>query len=204
MLREALPENAHAYVDELGDYFVGSFGNATRLDYGTGHECSFLVMLHCMHELNLFAATDLDAIPLVVTARYLKLCRSIQRTYMLEPAGSHGVWSLDDYQFVCFLWGSGQLVGQNALRPNCVLDEALVRNSADDYLYFAGVEYVKVTKKGPFFETSPVLHSLATTVVSWDKINQGMFKMYHVEVLGKHPIMQHLRFGTIFKRPANL
>ena len=39
------------------------------------------------------------------------MCRKLQTTYWLEPAGSKGVWSLDDYQMLVFMLGSSQYHG---------------------------------------------------------------------------------------------
>lgn len=39
---------------ELEAYFFGSFGSAQRLDYGTGHELSFLAFLACLWKLSVF------------------------------------------------------------------------------------------------------------------------------------------------------
>lgn len=42
-------------LDEIVPYFLGSFGSSQRLDYGTGHELSFLAFLGCIWKLGGFS-----------------------------------------------------------------------------------------------------------------------------------------------------
>ena len=44
--------------EELEVYLLGSFGSSQRLDYGSGHELSFLAFLGCLWKLGAFSASD--------------------------------------------------------------------------------------------------------------------------------------------------
>ena len=190
-----LPPTLQHMIPEIEGYLFDAFGSPVRIDYGSGHELHFfcwLVILVLTHTVD---PDEYPALILVVFRTYLNLCRKIQQTYRLEPAGSHGVWGIDDYQFLPFLFGSAQLIKHPYLKPDSILDKSLVSLYAADNFYFDGVAYILKVKTGPFFEHSPDLYNISAAE-SWEKINKGMFAKYHAEVLHKFPIVQHLLFGT--------
>ena len=51
---ELMGEKKDGLREELKVYLLGSFGSAQRLDYGTGHELSFLAFLACLWKLGAF------------------------------------------------------------------------------------------------------------------------------------------------------
>lgn len=46
---------------QLTDMFCCSFGNPVRLDFGTGHECSFAIFLFCLFEKKVLTPEEHDS-----------------------------------------------------------------------------------------------------------------------------------------------
>lgn len=171
----------HEYKEEIilecKSYLLESFGSSLRLDYGTGHELSFICFLIICEKINVWQLTEMAAISGVIFkkwvifylwiiyvyifCRYLELVRKLQITYQLEPAGSHGVWGLDDYQFLPYLWGSSQLIGkitkfdgidqywiniyigkEDIIPTDIVVKESHLKAFAPEYLYLDAVNYI--------------------------------------------------------------
>lgn len=196
LMEEILPENLKEAAPELAAYFCASLGNKIRIDYGTGHETAFGAWLYCFPVLGLVTKEDYPALALRVFFSYIKLTRKFQKVYGLEPAGSHGVWSLDDHHFLIFYFGSAQLRGHKFITPKSLKDRATVEEFYPKYMYIDAIHNIYVNKNGPFSEHSPTLDSIMN-VIHWEKVNGGMMKMYKAEVLGKFPVMQHFLFGNI-------
>lgn len=188
---------------EVHQYFFESFGNRTRLDYGSGHELNFICCLLSLSKLGLISPTDHLNLVLGVFPKYLQVMRKIQQTYWLEPAGSHGVWGLDDYHFLPYLFGSGQLVNDKYLRPIHIHDKVIVAMHEEQNLYFWCISFIDQVKTASLRWHSPMLDDVSG-VKRWSKVNEGMIKMYKAEVLGKLPIMQHFLFGEILPAPEGV
>lgn len=175
-------------IETLADnpYLSNSFGNKIRMDFGTGHELNFLCYLYSLIngkdrkvESPAVGIKD-DAFRIElrqvssILAEYFRTVRFFIEKFNVEPAGSRGCWSIDDYLHLPYLFGSSE--------------------------YFNSNIPVDLVGKGMFKEAcrnnhSPMLRNICK--LPWQKINYGMIKMYDEEVLGKRVVTQHFIYSDI-------
>jgi serine/threonine-protein phosphatase 2A activator len=116
----------------------------------------------------------------------LELVRNLIKTYNLEPAGSHGVWGLDDHSFIPYILGSAQYSPAiaetdetptegslpEATAPPSVVKDNIVQRERKTNMYFSAIGFIYDVKKGPFWEHSPMLFDISGVKDGWGKINK--------------------------------
>ena len=123
---------------------------------------------------------------MITLVRYFELVRKIILKYSLEPAGSHGVWGLDDHSFIPYIFGSAQYgpaVGPtdptptegshpDAPKPGNVATANLVEKERAKNMYFGAIGFIYDVKKCAFLEHSPTLYDISGVRAGWAKINK--------------------------------
>lgn len=171
------------------NYLLASFGNPTRIDYGTGHELNFFCYLFCLVKDELLCVNECAK----ALCDYLELSSEIIIKYNLEPAGSHGVWGLDDYHFLSYVFGSAELF--DCEDPFESLFEEKNKN-----LMFAKALIFCHTQKtrnrySSFKIHSPMLYDLKNK--TWMHINTELINQYEKDVIKSTAVNQHF-IDTIY------
>jgi serine/threonine-protein phosphatase 2A activator len=195
---------------ELCAYGHDIFGHPIRLDYGTGHESSFQVFIYALFRCGLYGNPSsllpsprrMHAATLTLWHAYITVTNQLIDLYRLEPAGSHGVWGLDDYRCLSFFYGANQMMTISNSIPSDIYNQDYIQNNNESqpspFLYFRCIAFVqKLKSKAPLFETSPMLHDISQ-LLKWSKVASGLWKLYQGEVLAKRQVVQHWVFGPLF------
>ena len=123
---------------------------------------------------------------LTTSNSYLRVIRRLILTYTLEPAGSHGVWGLDDHFFLPYIFGSSQycpamdedesmpIEGSlpSSPSPGDITKKNIVDQERKHNMYFSAVGFINDVKTGPFWEHSPILFDISGVRSGWGKINK--------------------------------
>jgi serine/threonine-protein phosphatase 2A activator len=78
----------------------------------------------------------------------------------MEPAGTMGMWNLDNYQFAALILRAAQLSRGAWVKPNAIADPEMTKMLKKDYYLFACFAYIHQVKAGPFHDHSNKLWNI--------------------------------------------
>ncbi|KAJ1350068.1 hypothetical protein KIN20_005778 [Parelaphostrongylus tenuis] len=133
-----------------------------------------------------------DMLPEELKPACVELC-----AYLMDSFGTPHVSTMDQLVIACVLFDDQAITDNKTLIPDSYVKRLTVEANAHKYLFFDCVNFINQTKTGPFYQHSNQLWNISA-VPTWTKVNSGLFKMYEGEVLKKFPVVQHLRFGSLF------
>ena len=184
---------------EIKPYILECFGNSKRIDYGTGHELNFFCVLIILTTVGWLTEDSMQKQIQIIFKKYIKVCKHVQKVYNLEPAGSKGVYGLDDFFFLVFAFGAAELLGNTNILPiEIQKDLDSINTLGEEWMFFEACYYNLNSKSGNISLHSPILFQISN-VPSWDKIEKGLIKMYEDEVMKKYVVTQHFYFGSILR-----
>lgn len=88
-----------------------------------------------------------------------------------------------------------EIIGNSPFSPHKFLDDDIIEQYSDAYMFISCIKFIKEVKTGHFAEHSNQLWSISA-VASWVKINSGLVKMYRNDVSS---VITQILFQICFK-----
>ncbi|BGP25960.1 phosphotyrosyl phosphatase activator [Rhodotorula toruloides] len=180
-----LVDSAHsAALPELIFQFRSSFGSPERLDYGTGHELSFLAYLLILRLSGVLTAEDEATIAKVIFPVYFDLMKQVVKAFRLREAAKMGIWGVENGHLV-YEWSASQKRIHPSKRPVSLLSTPSLSPQHISYLFLTTLLHINAGSTSP--------------ATSEGEDPGGLLRLYRSEVLHRLPVVQHLRFGSYFR-----
>lgn len=224
LYHESLTPAQHVAIPELAFHLRSSFGSPARLDYGTGHELSFLAFLLILRLVGAFTAEDEPALARETFAIYLDVMKQVHKTFRLEAAGKMGIWGMDENHHLVYHWEASQTRSESpsgsarslslsrgsACCQGQVWERALTLNTPTPAVHPSKRPALLVAPPGAagisYLFLSSLLHlhgdpvpATSSADASPDKSFEGLLRLYKHEVLDRLPVVQHFRFGPVLR-----
>lgn len=197
MLDVVVVVGAEELIGELSEYFFRSFGDTISSPlplpaYSVVHELHFLAWTFCLSKIGII--NDGDYIPLVsiVFVKYFHIIKKIMTTFKVQHGdGDDDSYPYPAYPHLPFLWGSSSLIGNDQVKPATLQEDDYDK---DKYLFFSSAADAKA--RG----AEAVLNSmikLGLDTITWQEVNESIFKDYTENIMGDMSIMNHFLTGSI-------
>uniref|UniRef100_A0A2N9EKV2 Serine/threonine-protein phosphatase 2A activator n=1 Tax=Fagus sylvatica TaxID=28930 RepID=A0A2N9EKV2_FAGSY len=188
---------AEELIGELSEYFFRSFGDTISSPlplpaYSVEHELHFLAWTFCLSKIGII--NDGDYIPLVsiVFVKYFHIIKKIMTTFKVQHSDGDGD-SYPAYPHLPFLWGSSSLIGNDQVKP-ATLQEDDYDYDKDKYLFFPSAADAKARGAEAVLN---FMIKLGLDTITWQEVNEGIFKDYTENIMGDMSIMNHFLTGSI-------
>jgi len=159
-------------IEELSDnrHLQKSFGESSRMDFGTGHELNFICYLYERCTQGLLKINEIYSL----YRAYYSIIKKYIKKYNIEAAGARGCWSVDDYTLIPYIFGSAENFDVEGVALN--MPNGLFKDACEDK------------------PITGMLESLCKN--TWAGVNVKMLSMYDTEVLGKYVVTQHFIYSS--------
>ncbi|GAA5874021.1 hypothetical protein JCM16303_002665 [Sporobolomyces ruberrimus] len=189
---------ADVILPELDFHLNRSFGSTSRMDYGTGHELSFILYLLILRLTGILSQSSSRSIVTKILSKYWEVSKEVRDKFGLVQAGRRGGWKKDqETGTISFDHQASEARAGHPTRSNSTSSSLHLNTSSSPSNLLRSLLLPSSSTPS---NTSTPDHSGTSTPLKhhYEKETRSdLFQLYVHTTLISIPCLLHLRFGSI-------
>ncbi|XP_058106978.1 uncharacterized protein LOC131250717 [Magnolia sinica] len=179
---------------EVFPYFASSFGSVRCRAFGVYHETNFVAWLYCLAKIGVIIQQDYQFIVSKVFIRYRETIAKLRTIFRPFPAVSIEIFKPIHDEFLPYLFGSSELIGEDPNGPAIIRSRDAVMGRHKRYLSFQLVMEKTSWEKFELLE----IHLTMSRMESWSSVKQILLELYQEQFQGI-TALKNFRFGSLIE-----